>query len=264
MARVDPSHRVVVEIGAVEPLAEEGGEVAARHLLRHRLEVLRRDMVQLPAAVERLENPPHYAVAHDVPELLEEEIAPVVDHQVVNQEIGVILADQIGRLGLALERQLKNRCLQLRIVPPPRRHFPEPAGLEAGEPLVHEAFAPLIVGENAHRVVVAHLVEDQPLAVAAQHDHHRELGAPALDSMKSRHLRPGKPAVQLCQPRQRDPGALHRRPVPPFCRIGGEIQHVDRRAVVVSLLVAILRIERDGEVMNLLGVPDDTLAPGAR
>src|SRR5207248_9879014 len=71
----------------------------------------------------------------------------------------------------------------------------EPARLKAGEALIEKPFAPFVIGENAHRVIVAELVDNQTDAGPAVHDHHREFGAATFDAMDVGDLRPGELAV---------------------------------------------------------------------
>ena len=68
----------------------------------------------------------------------------------------------------------------------------EPGGLEAGESFVEPALAPLVVGQDAHGVVVAQLVDDQSLPGRAVVDHHGELGAAALDPVHVGDLGPAR------------------------------------------------------------------------
>ena len=84
----------------------------------------------------------------------------------------------------------------------------EPIGLEGGEALVEPSLAPFVIGEDAHRVVVPQLVDDQAEARAAVHDHHGELGAAAFDAVQVGDLGPGEFAVQRIEPHERDFGVL--------------------------------------------------------
>src|SRR5437879_8776382 len=91
----------------------------------------------------------------------------------------------------------------------------EPARLKTRQAFVEIALAPLVVGEHAHRVIVAELVDDQAEARPTVHDHHREFCAATLDAMHVRDLRPAELAVQRVEPRERHLGAMDRYPMAP-------------------------------------------------
>ncbi len=118
-----------------------------------------------------------------------------------------------------------------------------PARLKAREALVEKPLAPLIVGEDTHRVVVAELVDDQAEAGAAVHDHHREFGAAAFDTVDVGDLGPGELAVERVEPGEGGFGAPNRDPVPPRCAVAGLVEDVDDDVAVTALFVVVIGIQ---------------------
>ena len=162
----------------------------------------------------------HRRVPDDILQLVEEQLAPGVDPDVVAVEVPVVLARQAGRLTQAIEVEPGKERL---VVPVASCTLPavscavalvEERGLVAGEALVQPALAPLVVGQDAHQVVVAQLVHDETLTGRAVVDHHRELGAAALDPVHVGDLRPGELAEDVIEPLERDGRPLVATPRP--------------------------------------------------
>ena len=152
-------------------------------------------MLETPACVVGAQNLAHDIIAHDVAQLLVEQLPLCVNHRVVGQKVAVALADHRDRLAPPIQVPKQDFALHAGITRALAVGFEEPAGLKAREALIEEALAPFVVGENAHRVIVAELVNNQPDAWATVHDHHREFGAATFDAMHVGDLRPGEFAV---------------------------------------------------------------------
>ncbi len=257
---LDPPDRVVVQIGPVEPLGEQRRQVLLRDLLGDGAECRFIDVLVFPPVVEGAQDPVHRLVTHHVAELVKEQLTARVDRDVVRDEVAVGLRHEARRLRHLIEIELQDVRLVARVQAGPAHRLPEPAGLEAGEAFVEPSLPPLVVRQQTHRVVVAELVDDQPLVGGAVVDHHRELGAAAFDPVHVGDLRPAERAVELVQPGQRVLGALDRDPTPALL-VAGLIEHVDGDVAEVAALVAIVRVHRHGEVVHLLGVPADLLSP---
>ena len=137
----------------------------------------------------------------------------------------------------------------------------EPPLLEVTESLVEPSFAPLVVGELPHDVLVPRLVDDEAEGRAAVHDHHREFGSAALDAMHVGELGPLVLPEQRVEPGQRHDGIPDGDPLPPRSTVARLVQHAHHRIAVATLLVHVRRIQGKGEVMNLLGAKTDAFAP---
>src|SRR5439155_7026 len=74
-------------------------------------------------------------------------------------------------------------------------------------------------------------------------------------------LRPGKRAVQRVEPRQRGDRPAQGEPAAPGGAVSRQVQHPHDHVAVAALLVHVPRVEREREVMHLLGVEADALAP---
>ena len=109
---------------------------------------------------------------------------------------------------------------------------------------------------------MAQLVDDEPLVGRAVVDHHRELGAAALDPVHVGELRPAERAVELVQPGERRLGALDRDAAAPGLLVARLVEHVHRDVAEPAALVPVRRVERHGEVMHPLRVPEEPLAAG--
>jgi hypothetical protein len=217
-----PTHGIVEQLGPVQPLGKEGRQVTLGDLLGDGAKRGLVYVVVLPPLVEGAQDPVHRRVADDGPKLVKEQLAPSVDRDLIGGEIAVVLAHEAGGLRVAVQVELQDLALggRVRLT---ALNFPEPGGLEAGEPLVQPAFPPFIVGQESHRVVVADLVHDEPLIRRAVVHHHRELGAPALDPMHVGDLGPAERSVQPVEPGERRLGPLDRGAAAPGLLVTGLI-----------------------------------------
>ena len=182
-APLDALEFVVDQGRSVEPLAEQPLQVLPGHLLRHLPEGVLAYVLQLPAREVGAQDDAHRVVPHHVAQLLVEQLRLGVDHLAVDEEVPVALAHHRDGLAPAVEVEEQHLRLEVGVLPLARVGLEEPAFLEVREPLVEPPLAPLVVGELAHQVLVAGLVHDQAERRAAVHDHHRELGAAALDAV---------------------------------------------------------------------------------
>src|SRR5207245_754513 len=194
---------VVDQRYAAQPLAGQPPLVLTGHLLAHRAERRLVHVLELPARVVGPEDPTHRGVTNHVAQLVVEELRLGVHPLIVGDEVAVALAHHRDRLTPALEVEKQHPRLEIGIARPVAVRLEEPAGLELREPFVQERFAPLVVREHPHRVIVSHLVQDEPQAGAPSHHHHRKLRRAALDAMDVAHLRPGELAVQRVEPGER-------------------------------------------------------------
>ena len=267
---LDLLQTIVDQRRAVQPLTEQPSQILARDFLAHGAEGLLVHVLQLPARVVAPQDAAHRLVAHHVAQLLVEQLRLGVDHGVVRGEVTEALADHGHGLAPAVEVEVQDVRLDPRVGRPGAVGLEVPARLEAGEALVEKPLAPLVVGENAHRVVMAHLVQDQAEPGAAVHHHHRELGPAALDAVHVGQLRPGERPVQRVEPGERRHGAADRYSVPPGLAILRLVQHAHHHGAVTPLFIDVLRVEREGEMVDIFGEeahafpPFRLPAPGTR
>src|SRR5215210_286238 len=73
-------------------------------------------------------------------------------------------------------------------------------------------------------------------------------------------LGPGKGAIELVEPGESGLGPLDRLPASPCRLVAWLIQHMHRDSAVAAALVAVLRIERQREVVHVFGIPAELLA----
>src|SRR4051794_34491405 len=73
-------------------------------------------------------------------------------------------------------------------------------------------------------------------------------------------LGPGECAIELVHPAEGRLRPLDRLPTSPGLLVAWLIEHMHRNSAVAAALVAILRVERQREVMHILGIPADLLA----
>src|SRR6266851_4945593 len=239
---------------------------AARLVIRDELDALALGLsgrasvnVSLVADLER-----HPAVAQDVAQLFVEKLSLRVDHRVVGQKVAVAFADHRDRLAPAVQVPEQDFAFDIGVAGALAVRLEEPARLKTREPFVEIALTPLVVGEHAHRVIVAELVDDQTEAGPTVHDHHRELRAAALDAMHVRDLRPAELAVQRVEPRERHLGAVNRYPVAPRRTVAGLVKDVDDDVAIAALFVSIGGVQREREVMNGVGKEPDAFSTDLR
>ena len=227
----------------MEPLGEQPFEILVRHLFRDAAKGILVHVLEAPARVIRAQDLAHDVVTHHVAQLLVEQLPLLVNHRVVGGEITVALAHHGDRLAPAVHIPQQNFALEAGVSRAGAVRFKEPARLEAREAFVEIALPPFVVREDAHRVVVAELVDDKAEAGAAVHDHHGKLGAAAFDAVHIGDLRPGKLPVERIEPHQRDFGVLDGFALAPRRAVAGLIEHVHDDVLVAALLVAIIGIE---------------------
>src|SRR4051794_35185421 len=75
-------------------------------------------------------------------------------------------------------------------------------------------------------------------------------------------LGPREWPVELIQPGERRLGSVYRETLPPTGLVSRLIEHVHRDVAEMAALVEVLRIQRQREVVNVLGIPPDPLATG--
>ena len=222
-------------------------------------------MPEPPALVVGAEDSAHRVLAHHIAELPVEQHPLRVHHAIVRVEIPEPLAHRGHGLAPAFEIELEHGDLareEPSRVPAP---LEKPRLLEVRQPLIEESLAPLVVREHAHRVLVARFMDDESQIRGIVHDHHRELGAASpLDPVHIGELRPGGRPVQRIEPGERRYGALQRHAVSaaPGAGVAPLIEHPHHDVAVASFLVDVIRVEREGEVVDLLGVEVHAFAAG--
>ncbi len=261
---LDVLQSVVDQRRGVEPLGEEPLQVHPRDLLGDVPKGGLVHVLEFPAGVVRPQDAAHRLIAHHVAQLLVEQLRLGVDHRVVGGEVAVALAHHRDGLAPALQVPEQDVPLDPRIRRALTVRLEKPAGLEARESFIQPAFAPFVVGENPHRVVVSHLVHDEAEPRAAVHHHHGKLGAAPFDAVHVRDLRPGELAVERVEPGERHLGALHRHAFSPRRAVTGLVQHAHDHVAVTTLFIAIVGIQREREVVHIFGVEPDALTPGSR
>ena len=260
---LDLGQPVIDQRCAVQPLAEQPFQIDVRHFFGDAAKRLFVDVLEAPARVIGAQNLPHDVIAHDVAQLFVEELSLRVDHRVVGQKVTVAFADHGDRLAPAIQVPEQNFAFDIGVAGALPVRLEEPARLKTREALVQEALAPLVVGEHAHRVIVAELVDDQAEAGPAVHDHHGEFCAAALDAMHVRDLRPAELAVQRVEPRERRLRSMDRYPVAPRRTVAGLVKDVNDDVLVAALLVAIGGVQRESEVVHGISVEPNAFAPGS-
>src|SRR6266566_1672148 len=260
---LDLGQPVIDQRCAVQPLAEEPFQIQVRHFFGNTAKRVFVDVLEAPACVVSAQDLPHDVIAHDVAQLLVEELSLRVDHGVVGQKVAVALADHGDRLAPAVQVPEQDFAFDIGVAEALPVRLEEPARLKTREALVQETLAPFVVGEHAHRVIVPELVDDQAEAGPTVHDHHREFRAATLDAMHVRDLRPAELAVQRVEPRERHLGAMDGYPVAPRRTVAGLVKDVNDDVLVAALFVAIGGVQRESEVMYGIGVESDTLATGS-
>src|SRR2546422_1767446 len=118
-------------------------------------------MLEAPARVVGAQDPAHHVVTHDITQLLVEQLPLLVDHRVVSEEVTVALADHRHRLAPPVEVPEQDVAFDVGVRGALAVRFKEPSRLKAGEAFVEISLAPLVVGEDPHRVVVAQLMNDE-------------------------------------------------------------------------------------------------------
>ena len=234
----------------MEPLAKEPAQVLVRYLFRHAAERILIHVLEAPPCVVGAQDLTHRVVAHDVPQLLVEQLPLLVDHRVIRGEIPIALTDHRDRLAPAVQIPEQDVAFQTGIFRAAAVRLEKPARLEAREAFVEIALAPLVIGEDSHGIVVAELVDDEAETGAAVHDHHGKFGATALDAMNIGDLGPRECAVQRVEPAERDLGASDGDAFAPGGTVARLIEHVHDDVFVPPLLVAVIRVQREGEMVN--------------
>ena len=246
----------------MQPLAEQPLQVLARDLLGHFPKRLLVHVLELPAGVIGAQDTAHRFVAHDVPQLLVEQLRLGVHHLVVGEEVAESLARQGDGLAPASEVEHQYVRLERRVGRAAATSLEEPARLEAREPLVEKGLAPFVVGEDSHGVVVADFMDDEAQPGRAVHHHHRELGAAPFDAVHVGERGPGKLPVQRVEPREGCLRVAHGDPPAPRRAVLRQVEHTHHHVAVAPFVVHVARVEREGEMMDLLGVEMDALACG--
>src|ERR1700694_1454640 len=211
-------------------------------------------MLEAPARVIGPQDAAHHVVPDHIAQLLVEELRLGIDHHVVRGEVAVALADHRDRLAPALDVPEEDVALYARVRGALALGFEVPPRLEARESLIEPSLAPLIVGEDAHRIVVPDLVHDQADAGAAVHHHHGKLGAAGFDTMHLGDLRPGEFSKQLVEPAERHFSAAHGGTPAPGDAVARLVERAHDDVAVAAFFVDVGGIQGEREVVDGVGI----------